>query len=275
MLSHVPYGSTVYSRTHAGATTLIRNDWDCNLFGREIHTLKLGARDDNRILDMVAAADRDGIWGIECTVESDEFEVVPALEDAGFRLVEGRLTFLTPMTLADVEAPVVPFGEIRQARTSDLEAIQRLTIDHFINDPAVHARYKNPALFTAEESARYYEACNQRGWRDDLRLCGVWEVDGAIVGYLNYWRTGAEHAGLPVFKGILVVIDRAFRGHQAHIHLQRWVYPRLGEPEWCVETITQMSNGAMIVNSLRTGKRFSSSSLILFRTRPAGLIATE
>jgi hypothetical protein len=254
---------------------LTRNDWDSNFFGREIHTLNLSACEGDGLLEVVGAADRDGVWGIECTVESDELAMVPALEDAGFRLVEGRMRFLTPMTLADVQAPQVPFGEIRQARTSDLEAIQRLTVDHFINDPAVHARYKNPALFTTEEMARYYEASNQRGWRTGLRLCAVWEVDGVVVGYLNYWHTGAEQDGLPVFKGTLTVIDRAYRGHQAHTHLQRWVYQRLGVPEWCVEIITQVSNGAMIVDCLRSGKRFSSISLILFRTRPAGLIVTD
>lgn len=254
---------------NASPTSTRRKDWDSDFFGREIHALDVGG--DVTIADVrdaVDALDDRGVWGIEVALPNTSMRTAPALEACGFRLVDSRMTFVTRMTTQDIEPMRLPTGRVRQATPEDLPAVSDLTTRLLVDSDAVYSRFKNPSLFTREETIRYYDAWNELVLRECPELFAVWDVDGRVAGYFDYLRTEPEDRPLPLFKGVLAAVHPDFRGHQAHNALQAWLFPRFGEPAWLLDNTTQLSNMAVLKNHLRARKDFESATLVFFRTRP-------
>lgn len=221
-----------------------------------------------QVADAVAELDAAGVWGIEVALPNTLMQAAPALESCGFRLVDSRMTFVTQMTLEDVTVPSLPVGHIRQALPDDMGAVRDLTTRLLVDSPTVYSRFKNPALFTREETTRYYDAWNELVLRTCPELFAVWEVDGHVAGYFDYLRTDPDNRPHPLFKGVLAAVDPAYRGHQAHNALQSWLFPRFNEPVWLLDNTTQLSNMAVLTNHLRADKDFESATLVFYRTVP-------
>lgn len=212
--------------------------------------------------------DRAGVWGIEVALPNTSMRAAPMLEACGFRLVDSKMTFVTRMGLEDVQPLTVPEGHVRQVTEGDMPTISELTTRLLVDSTTVYSRFKNPALFTREESIRYYDAWNELALREHPELFAVWEVAHKVVGYFDYLRSEPEERPLPLFKGVLSAVEPAFRGHGAHNALQAWLFPRFDEPAWLLDNTTQLSNMAVLTNHLRARKHFESAALIFYRTRP-------
>ena len=240
--------------------------WDTEFFGRPIYELTLVPPTEPRALAKVLAElDSKGAWGIEVVVQPEHMGEVPMLEDAGFRLVDSRMAFVSRMNIADVPERSLPSGSLRQALSADMDRVAELTAQCLVDNPRFSSRYKNPRLFSREESIRYYNAWNERCMNEQPGLFVVWDVDGSVNAYFNYFRADtAEHS--PLFKGILTAVDPQYRGHDAHNLMQEWLFRRFGVSEWWIDNTTQISNIAVVRNHIKALKQFKGASLILYRT---------
>lgn len=260
---------TVDSANHTGKMVFAPKQWDSDFFGRDIWQLLLSQPVE--IDDLVAALvelDQTGAWGVEVEVKPERMADVSVLEEAGFRLVDSRMSFVSRMTVPDIKEIEAQVGQIRQAQGDDLESISKLTTQCFVDNPAFHSRFKNPGLYSRTESIRYYDAWNQRCFNDQPELFAVWEVSDEVVAYFNYMRV--EHPELnPLFKGVLTAVNPGFRGKNAHNMMQSFLFKRFNEPEWWIDNTTQITNIAVIRNHIKAGKMFQSSSLIFFRISPS------
>jgi hypothetical protein len=213
---------------------------------------------------MLDELDQSGVWGIEVLVTPEQISNVPTLEDAGFRLVDSKMSFISKLSISDVVPKPVPFGRLRQVRKEDLPCVSELTVRHLVDNPVVYSRFKNPDLYSREESIRYYDAWNLRAFREQPELFVVWEVEGEVGAYFNYMRF--DHPQFkPYFKGILTVVDPRYRGRNAQNIMQSFLFEKFQEPEWWIDNTTQISNTAVIKNHIKAGKAFHGSELIFFR----------
>ena len=239
--------------------------WDSDFFGRQIWELTFNESVDRNALEAALSMyDQEGVWGIEVSVNPKWMSDVPALEDVGFRLVDSKMSFVSQLMTSSIDETQIPYGILRQVESSDLPRISELTIRNLIDNPAVYSRYKDPRLFSREESIRYYNAWNERAFLEQPELFVVWEIEGYVEAYFNYMRVNNSELN-PMFKGILTAVAPEYRGQNAHNIMQSFLFKRFGESEWWIDNTTQISNIAVIRNHIKAGKVFHSSSLIFFR----------
>jgi hypothetical protein len=244
---------------------LERLDWESDFFSREIYGLSMRAAVSEAELQAeLTTLDQKGVWAIQCHLSVARFEHAPLLEALGFRLQDSRMVFLSEMTLEDVSEETISLGAMRNVRESDLPRIEELTIDNLVDEPRFRSRYKNPDLYTREESIRYYNAWNQLAFKNDPDLFAVWEQDGSLLGYYTYLRREA-HEGVPLFKGGLTAVDQDYRGYGAQNHMQRFLFWKFGVKRWVLDNTTQTTNIAAIRNHIRAGKTFYDSQLTFYR----------
>ena len=135
-------------------------------------------------------------------------------------------------------------------------------------NPAFYSRYKDPAYFTPEETARWFVAWVENGLADPDTLTAVWRVEDGPAAFFGYARQG-EREGLPFYWSTLAVTAPQRRGHRAHIFLQTTLFDALPVDEFWVRAATQLTNGPIIRNNLALGRRLDRIELIFFRRGPA------
>jgi hypothetical protein len=248
------------------ALILERKNWDSDFFKREIYQLIVnGPISQSALNERMKELDCAGVWGVETVVYSDRVADTPILEDAGFRLVDSKMTFISKLTESEVANRVPPFGSLRQVSSKDISSVSELTVECLVDNPEFNSRFKNPRLFSREESIRYYNAWNERCYTEQPELFVVWEVDGRVIAYFNYMRADTRDYS-PLFKGILTAVNQSFRGYDLHNLMQEELFRRFGVQEWWVDNSTQVTNIAVIKNHIKARKVFKSSSLIFYRT---------
>lgn len=255
---------------------LAPNDWETRFFGRPMGTLRVVWDEADRLdalarrraaAALAAAADGLGYQLVQCHLDVRGLGLAPTLEDAGFRLVDTRITFFTRIDRRVVPRFEPPIGTLRFGAEDDLPALLALTHQGFTHNPGFHSRYKDRAYFTAEESARWFEAWVHRDLADPHSLLAIWEVEDRAVGFLGYTRRG-EQDGLPIYKGTLAAVDPAWQGKQAHLTMTTFLYDRLPADEVWIENTTQLTNPPLFRNHLITGKRIDRIELTYFRAPP-------
>ncbi|MBN2114435.1 MAG: hypothetical protein JW785_09950 [Acidimicrobiia bacterium] len=259
------------------AAALTPNDWETRFFGRPIGALQVmwdeAVRLDNAewgraVAALVAAADAAGHRLVQCHLDVRGLGLAPALEDAGFRLVDTRVTFFTQIDRRAVPRFEPQAAGLRLAGPPDLPDLLALTRRGLTDNPGFYSRYKNRAYFTPEESARWFEGWVRNDLADPGSMVVIWEVEGRAVGFLGYTRRG-ERDGLPIYKGTLAAVDPGWQGRQAHLTMTTFVYDRLPADEVWIENTTQLTNTPIFRNHLVTGKRLDRIELTYFR-RPLG-----
>ena len=240
-------------------------EWDSDFFGRKILQMSLqGPIVQGELTAALSKLDQQHVWGIEVHLSPEQMGNTMILEDAGFRLVDSRMSFISRLKASELDERTVPFGRLRQVDIEDLERVSQLTTMGLIDNPAVYSRFKNPYLFSREESIRYYDAWNNKSFSEHPELFVVWEIEGDVVAYSNFMRF--RHSEFdPLYKGILTVVEAGFRGHNAHNIMQSFLYKRFGKPEWWVDNTTQVSNTAVLRSHIKAGKKFHGSNLIFYR----------
>jgi hypothetical protein len=246
---------------------LERKDWDSDFFGRQIYSLELIDTPDLAPLT-AALGDLDAreVWGVECHLAVERFDQAPTIEEAGFRLVDSRMSFISEVTIDDIPDHELPYGLIRQVTVEDLDRIEELTTTNLVDNPGFRSRYKDRRLFTRQESIRYYDAWNDLAYRTDPDLFPVWEVDGEVAAYFTFLRAG-PYDELPFFKGGLTAVDPAHRGHGAQNALQYFAFRRFGVDRWVLDSQTQITNPAVIRNHMRAQKQYRGATLTFYRLR--------
>lgn len=255
--------------------TLQPNEWESRFFGRPIGHLTVPAE--------TAAALEPAGWRAALSIVvsgSDPYDLVqahldvrrlalaPALEDAGFRVVDTRMSFVTRLDRRRLERPQPPIGEVRLATPEDLPDLLDLARRRLTDNPRVHSRYKDPAYFSREEAARWFAAWVENSFADPACLVAVWRVEGRTVGFFGYERRG-DREGLPFYKSTVAAVDEAWGGRGAHAFLQTILFDGMAADEMWVENTTQLANAPIIHNHVLAGRRLDRIELTFFRTRPA------
>lgn len=250
-------------------------EWDSEFFERPIGLLtweggpvlsESRTADRNALLELCADADNSGYELTECHVDLSDFAMVSCVEDAGFRLVDSRIRFLTRWDLRDVEVVEPRWGRIRAATIEDRARIIELTHEGFTYNREFVSRFKDPDYYSETDARRYFEAwIDSTAFADD-GVTAVFEVDGDVIGYFIYLVRGS-HDGLAVVKGVLTAVAPEHRGANAHLAMQSFLYRQLDLAECYLDNVTQLSNTPVIRNHVRHGKRLEQTALTFYRRR--------
>jgi hypothetical protein len=249
------------------------NEWETRFFGRRMGKLSIAA---------AAAALTPAQWHQAVAVvatESDTYDLVqvhldvlhltlaPALEKAGFRLVDTRIAFVTRLDRRLLTRHEPPFGEVRLATPQDLPDLLTLARRHFTDNPGFHSRYKDPTYFAPEEAARWFAAWVENDLTDPRSRAAVWQVENRTVGFFGYQRQD-DREGLPFYKSTVAAVEEAQRGQKAYMFLQTILFDSMPSDEFWVENTTQLTNSPVIHNHLLIGRRLDRVELTFFRTPP-------
>jgi GNAT superfamily N-acetyltransferase len=168
-----------------------RLPWDSEFFGVEVARVEAPLGDG-----VVAAAAAAGMRCLYLLADAGDGATTRAAEDAGFHLVDIRVTFTRPVE------PVVPGLAARDAVVGDLPALIAMSAgmfgdSRFYADPGF-ARERCDALYAAWITGSVERRLAERTL--------VIELDGAIAGFIS-WR-GEDGAG----SIGLVGVGEAWRG---------------------------------------------------------------
>jgi dTDP-4-amino-4,6-dideoxy-D-galactose acyltransferase len=167
-------------------------DFDSEFFGCRIARFDAVPGDAAAARALVSRADAAGIDCAYLLLDAADTAALRAAEDAGFRVVDVRLTIACALERADARAPIAGCASVRRAEASDVPALQAIArVSHrdsrFYADPqfprercdALYARWIErkcggaaAAVFTAGERGATcgYLSC-------DLPEAGVGQLD--------------------------------------------------------------------------------------------------
>lgn len=271
-----PDGYEILSPEGGCLLALRPNDWESRFFGRRIGTLEsdgtalaaLPAPDrDEAVGRTVAAADATGYQLVQARLEVADLVAAAALEEAGFRLVDTRLEFLTRLDRRRFNRLAPPFGTAGLAEEGDREALLRLTHECLTANPGVQSRYKNAAYFTPEEASRWFAAWMENGLADPGTLTAVWRVADEPIAFFGFARR-AEMDGLPLYQSTIMGTAAAGRGHKSELFLQATLFDALPVDEFWMRQVTQADNAPVLRNNLVLGRRIHRVALTFFRRGP-------
>jgi len=259
----------------AVVATLQPNEWESRFFGRPIGRLTVPAETAAalepagwRAALSIVASGSDPYDLVQAHLDVRRLALAPALEDAGFRLVDTRASFVTRLDRRRLERHQPPIGEVRLATPEDRPDLLDLARRRLTDNPRIHSRYKDPAYFSREEAARWFAAWVESNFADPTGLVAVWRVEGRTVGFFGYQRQG-DREGLPFYKSTVAAVEEAWGGRGAHVFLQTILFDGMAGDEVWVENTTQLPNVPIIHSHVLAGRRLDRIELTFFRTRPA------
>jgi ribosomal protein S18 acetylase RimI-like enzyme len=185
--------------TSSGCTLRVL-DWDSLFFGRRIATMVGAPRSRDDLATVVAAANAQGVECVYALSDLEDLAAVRALESAGARLVDVRMTF--ERGLAAFAAPDLHAG-IRPARPTDVPALRALAAASH-GSSRFYADGRFPRELCDEMFATWIErSCG--GWADTVQVA---DVDGRVSGYTtgHVRENGRGEIGL-------VSVDPRAQGH--------------------------------------------------------------
>lgn len=252
--------------------TITPKGWETDFFNKKFGSLTLNNGTENisnenlnkGLDEMLTAADQSQFALIELVLEVKKINLIPLLEEKGFRLVDTKISY---MTLIHKEKPHDKYpenGKVRLATRSDLPDLLDLTHNTLTYNPEFFSRFKNPKYFTEEESEKYYAAWIKNTLTDPDSLFAVYEHNQKAVGFFIYKYSGVRE-GKPVFKGILTAVAPAYRGNKAHLSMQAFLYEHIKQNDFYVHNATQLSNYPVIMNHVKSQKKLDKIELFFFR----------
>jgi hypothetical protein len=259
-----------------GLAVLAPNDWETRFFGRRIGSLTLDTAALSRAPAEAAAqaialagqaADAAGYTIVQARLEVGALQLAAALEQAGFRLADTRVEFLTRLDRRTAPRHLPPFGSVAFAGLEHRDALLALVHEGLVANPQFQSRYKDPAYFTPEETRRWFTAWVDSDLADPQALVATWEVEGAAAAFFGCTRRG-EKSGLPLYKSTLAVTAPGWRGHKAHMFLQTALFAALPQDGFWMQSVTQIGNGPIIRNNFALGRRLERVDLVFFRRGP-------
>jgi hypothetical protein len=247
--------------------------WDSNFFNREIYELvglnqgrSLAADGINKMVESVLADER---VLVQVSIDSGMFQVIPSLEDAGFRFVDSRIEFLTIEEKLEgkVSAPV---GVFRDFIDSDWDQLNDLTFESFAGNSNFMSRYNNRNYFSTEDSHRYYMQWHKLVLENTHPMFCVWDVSGEICGFYTIVRKvfNGDDA-LPHYKVGLGAVKQGYRSFGAQNLMQQWLFSRAFDLKWVTVNSPALTNKAGIKNNIRARKIFDHAEVFMFANRQA------
>lgn len=264
-------GFTVTGLGSTPVATLAPNEWETRFFGRRMGRMVITADaaaglSPEHWREAVAqvAAEADAYQLVQVHLDVRHLALAPPLEEAGFRLVDTRISFLTRLDRRRLERCGPPVGEVRLATREDLPDLLALTRRRLTDNPEFHSRYKDPTYFSHEEADRWFAAWVENDLADPCSQVAVWVMDGRPVGFFGYQQQG-DKEGLPLYKSTVAAVEEAQSGRKAHVFLQTILFDGMSAEEVWVENTTQLANTPVIHNNFLLGRRLDRIELTFFR----------
>lgn len=206
---------------------------------------------------------------LEFQATHDLFPLIPYLEIVGFRLVDSKISFktlLTSDTLAEQQFPL-DFANLKIQLFSPqyLKEIIALTNKHLTYNPAFVSRYKNPLFMKPGAAEKYFSTWVNNSLASEHSIsCVIVDHHNSVKGYFIYEKKGSEN-NIPIYKGILTVIDDEYRGKSTHLAMQSFLFSRIKETKYFVDNTTQLTNLPVIRNHVKSHRSLNSISLTFYR----------
>lgn len=205
---------------------------------------------------------------IESHCDISGMQVIPVMEDKGFRLVDSKITFMTFMDKSDPRNYSSHSSDILFATEDDLSDVLHLTRESLTNNPLFFSRFKDPTYFSAEETKRYYSAWIENHFDDPESLSAVAKKSGKVIGFFIYKRAGL-YEEKQLYKGILSAVAPGFRGQRLHFAMQSFLHNHFPEKQFYVDNTTQLANLPTIRSHIRSAKQLRRIELTFYRRNPS------
>ena len=262
--------------------SLKRKDWESNFFSFEFGLLEINKDFEYQyfidhftsIQDFLIQSFNHLLVSfdyIEAIIDTKQYFIIPMLEDIGFRLVDSKCTFITKLNQDNLQSQIFAVEnakiKIRERKDSDLQAISDLSVNHMVNDKYFVSKYKSKYFFTDEIAEKYFREWIKNTFTSPNAIFSVAvNDDEKVVGFFIYEKKG-ELNNLPVYKGILTVVDPAYRGSDTHLSLQSFIFNKIKDPEFYIDNTTQITNVPIIRNHNKSNRLLNNISFILLRKK--------
>ncbi|RZM81165.1 lipopolysaccharide biosynthesis protein [Pseudoalteromonas rubra] len=168
---------------------LTKNSWDSEFFGKPIYTLKLDGTESNQQAEPGAL--------ITAKIEGDDYAGIDRLNNLGFQLCEGEVSFIKRLGPVDTKLSIEKY----KAKQSDIEKLEALCSGLYSQ-----SRFRMPWFSPSERDAFYSlwirKAVN--GEFDDV--CLTIQDNGIIKGFVSVKIHG------DVAKIGLIGVNEQFQG---------------------------------------------------------------
>ncbi|MEJ7820912.1 MAG: hypothetical protein WKF85_01250 [Chitinophagaceae bacterium] len=206
---------------------------------------------------------------IEFQISTSFFLLIMLLEDFNFRLVDSHITFKTLINKKKIVQQKLFLSShdvnIRMYDKKDLNDIIQLTHNNLTKNPNFISRFKNLNYFESADAERYFELCISNSIANKNSFCSVLSDNyNKVKGYFIYEKRG-KFNNLPIYKGILTVIEKDLRGQSIHLALQYYLFSQLKDSAYYIDNTTQLSNISVIKNHIKSQRVLENISLIFFR----------
>lgn len=256
-------------------------EWETNFFGFSYGILSFTAEQTfDTIKDNLAVAvvelhqllsnESRNYAYIEINLDSRFFFFIPQLEEHGFRLLDTKATYLTEFSQEELQKQNFELVDenlrIRNKRDADYETILKMSVDVLVRDKVFVSKYKNRDFFTEDIPDKYYTEWIKNTFNSSSSYFSVLtNQEDDIKGFFIYDKRIDTKSGIPIYKGILTVVDKDVRGKNIHLALQSYIFKQIKDEKLIIENATQVSNIPVIRNHIRSHRMLDSVTFILVR----------
>lgn len=256
-------------------------EWETNFFGfsygllsfteeQNFDSIKDCLNDAIIELNKLLESESNNYDYIEMNLDSRFFFFIPQLENQGFRLLDTKATYLTQFTQADLSKQMFELTDanltIRNKRDDDYDTIRKMSVDVLVKDKVFVSKYKNTDFFSPEIPDKYYTEWIKNTFFSSSSFFSVLtDLSDQIKGFFIYDKRMDAVSGLPIYKGILTVVDKDVRGKNIHLALQTFIFKQIKDENFIIENATQVSNIPVIRNHIRSHRMLDSVTFILLR----------
>jgi len=268
-------GSIFLESSQKEMASLKIKEWETNFFKRKFGTLSivhsvfgiLACEAMHDALDSILThADNNQFDLIELHLNTLGTNLVPALEDKGFRLVDTRITFITLVQKQNIKSYSYPIGKIHLATKSELSDLLHLTHEALTNNPSFFSRFKNRSYFSKEETERYFSAWIENHLDDSNTYFAVLKKGEKIIGYY-IWKRAGIYKGKQIYKGILTAVATEYRGYNLQNTMQLFMYDNFPEEKFYLDNTTQLTNYPIIKHHIRSRKNLDRIEMTFYRPK--------
>lgn len=176
--------------------------WDTEFWEAPIGRVQGDILSPDRVARVDAWASDQGVACLYFLARSDDNDTVWLAEEAGFRLVDVRVTMTHVRGTPSPFATDVRRLEVRSWRDSDMSDLRRLALESY---PI--SRFYYDGHFPREKCAELYATWIERSCGGEADAVLVAAIDGAVAGYISCHLPGEDGRG--TFG--LIAVDDALR----------------------------------------------------------------
>jgi hypothetical protein len=257
--------------------------WETNFFGfkygsiafenvKNIEIIRSNPSVLKKELTDILAVENENYDYIELALDSRYFFTIPIFEDLGFRLLDTKSTYITKFENSKLENQMFSLVDenltIRNKRDSDFETILKMSVDVLVKDKVFVSKYKNLDFFEPHIADKYYTEWIKNTFISERSFFAILtDKTDKIKGYFIYDKRLDTIEELPIYKGILTVVDPDVRGKNIHLALQSFIFKQIKDEFFYIENATQVSNIPVIRNHIRSHRMLDSVTFILLRKK--------